>query len=158
MAWAAYTAPMLMGIVQFSEGVRDAGRLVSTTWASLRRSLAVGGLAAAILVVFAHPLLSLLGKQYAESSADALRWLAAGLVPYAVLQAYNAVCRARGCYAEAIIVGVTLGVALCAAALWAADRGASAMALAWLVVLAIGAAAVGVRLLAILRRVTQEAR
>ncbi len=158
MAWAAYTAPMLMGIVQFSEGVRDAGRLVSTTWASLRRSLAVGGLAAAVLVIFAHPLLSLLGEQYAESSAEALRWLAAGLVPYAVLHAYNAVCRARGIYAEAIIVGVTLGVALCASALWAADRGPSAMALAWLVVLAIGAVAVGVRLLAVLRRITQEAR
>jgi hypothetical protein len=32
------------------------------------------------------------------------------------------------------------------------------MALAWLVVLSIGAAAVGIRLLAVLRRVTQDAR
>jgi O-antigen/teichoic acid export membrane protein len=126
MAWAAYSAPMLMGIVQFSEGVRDPDRLVSTTWASLRLSLAVGGLAAAVLIVLAHPLLSLLGERYADSSAGALRWLAAGLVPYAVLQAYNAVCRARGRYAEAIVVGVTLGAALCASALWASDRGASA--------------------------------
>ena len=39
MAWAAYPAPTLMGIVQFSEGVRDADRLVPTTWASLRWSL-----------------------------------------------------------------------------------------------------------------------
>ncbi len=38
------------------------------------------------------------------------------------------------------------------------DRGASDMALAWLVVLTIGAAAVGLRLIAILRRVTQETR
>jgi len=158
MAWAAYSAPMLMGIVQFSEGVRDPDRLVSTTWASLRLSLAVGGLAAVVLVILAHPLLSLLGERYADSSAGALRWLAAGLVPYAVLQAYNAVCRARGSYTEAIAVGVTLGVTLCAAALWAADRGATTMALAWLVVLSIGAAAVGLRLLAILRRVRQDAR
>ncbi|MDQ1060583.1 O-antigen/teichoic acid export membrane protein [Arthrobacter globiformis] len=158
MAWAAYTAPMLMGIVQFSEGVRDPDRLVSTTWASLRWSLAVGGLAAAVLALFAHPLLSLLGERYADSSADALRWLAAGLVGYAVLQAYNAVCRARGRYAEAIVVGLTLGIALCAAALSAADRGASAMALAWLVVLSTGAAAVGLRLVAVLRRVTRDAR
>jgi O-antigen/teichoic acid export membrane protein len=158
MAWAAYTAPTLMGIVQFSEGVRDANRLVSTTWASLRWSLAVGGLAAVVLVVFAHPLLSLLGERYADASSGALRWLAAGLVPYAVLQAYNAVCRARGLYAEAIVVGVTLGVALCASALSAADRGASAMALAWLVVLSIGAAAAGLRLVAVLRHVTQEER
>ncbi|MFP3463303.1 polysaccharide biosynthesis protein [Arthrobacter globiformis] len=158
MAWAAYTAPVLMGIVQFSEGVRDADRLVSTTWASLRWSLALGGVAAAILVLLAHPLLSLLGERYADSSAGALRWLAAGLVPYAVLQAYNAACRARGRYAEAIVVGVTLGVALCTAALSAADRGASAMALAWLVVLTIGAAAAGIRLVTVLRRATQDAR
>jgi O-antigen/teichoic acid export membrane protein len=158
MAWAAYTAPMLMGIVQFSEGVRDPDRLVSTTWASLRWSLAVGGLAAAVLALLARPLLSLLGERYADASADALRLLAAGLVGYAVLQAYNAVCRASGRYTEAINDGVTLGTALCASALMAAGTGPSAMALAWLVVLSVGAAAVGLRLLAILRRVTREAR
>jgi Na+-driven multidrug efflux pump len=147
-----------MGIVQFSEGVRDPGRLVSTTWASLRLSLAVGGLAAAVLVILAHPLLSLLGKRYADASAGALRWLAAGLVAYAVLQAYNAVCRARGRYVEAILVGVVLGAALCVSALWAADRGATAMALAWLVVLSSGAAVVGLRLVAVLRRVKKEAQ
>ncbi|WP_026549070.1 oligosaccharide flippase family protein [Arthrobacter sp. Br18] len=157
MAWTAYTAPMLMGIVQFSEGVRDPARLVSTTWASLRWSLAVGGSAAVVLALFARPLLGLLGEQYADASAGALRWLAAGLVAYAVLQAYNAVCRARGLYVEAIVVGVTVGVALCASALSVADRGASAMALAWLVVLSIAAVAVGVRLVAVLRRVTQDA-
>jgi O-antigen/teichoic acid export membrane protein len=158
MAWAAYQAPMLMGIVQFSEGVRDADRLVPTTWASLRWSLAIGGLGAAVLIVLARPLLSLLGERYADSSAGALRWLAAGLVPYAVLQAYNAVCRARGRYAEAIVVGMTLGIALCVSALSAAESGASAMALAWLVVLSIGAAAVGLRLLAVLRHVRKDIR
>ncbi|TDL33290.1 polysaccharide biosynthesis protein [Arthrobacter nitrophenolicus] len=157
MAWAAYTAPMLMGIVQFSEGVREPDRLVATTWATLRWSLAVGGLAAVVLVIFARPLLHLLGEQYADASAGALRLLAAGVVAYAVLQAYNAVCRACGRYVEAISVGVTLAVALCTAALWAADRGSSAMALAWLVVLSTGAAAVGLRLLAVLRRVQKEA-
>jgi O-antigen/teichoic acid export membrane protein len=156
MAWAAYTAPMLLGIVQFSEGVRNPGRLVATTWASFRWSLVIGGLGAVVLVVFAHPLLHLLGDRYADSSTGALRLLAAGLVPYAVLQAYNSVCRVRGRYAEAIVVGVTLGVALCAAALLAADSGASAMALAWLVVLSIGAAGAGLRLVAVLRHVKKE--
>ncbi|MGX9901852.1 lipopolysaccharide biosynthesis protein [Arthrobacter sp. SA17] len=158
MAWAAYTAPVLMGIVQFSEGVREPDRLVSTTLASLRLSLIVGGLAAAVLVLLADPLLGLLGERYAESSAGALRWLAAGLVPYAVLQAYNAVCRALGHYVEAIVVGVMLGTALCGSALWVADKGAAAMALAWLVVLSVGAAAMGLRLVAVLRRVRQDAR
>jgi O-antigen/teichoic acid export membrane protein len=158
MAWAAYTAPMLMGIVQFSEGVREPDRLVSTTWATLRWSLAIGGLGAAVLIVFAHPLLHLLGDRYADASAGALRWLAAGVVAYAVLQAYNSVCRARGLYLEAIVVGVVLAVALCVSALSAAEMGASAMALTWLVVLSIGALAVGLRLVAVLRRVKQEVR
>jgi O-antigen/teichoic acid export membrane protein len=158
MAWAAYTAPMLMGIVQFSEGVREPGRLVATTWATLRWSLAIGGLGAIVLIVFARPLLHLLGDRYADASAGALRWLAAGVVAYAVLQAYNAVCRARGRYAEAITVGVVLAVALCVAALSAAESGPSAMALTWLVVLSIGALAVGIRLLAVLRHVKQEVR
>ena len=158
MAWAAYTAPVLMGIVQFSEGVRDPARLVSTTGASLRWSLIVGGLAAVVLVLFARPLLGLLGERYADASAGALQLLAAGLVPYAVLQAYNAVCRARGRYTEAIVVGVTLGSTLCTAALLAAGSGATTMALAWLVVLSVGAAAVGARLLMVLRRIKLEAQ
>lgn len=156
IAWAAYTAPMLMGIVQFSEGVRAPDRLMSTTLASLRWSLAVGGMAAVVIIVLAHPLLGLLGERYAEASAGALRWLAAGLVPYAVLQAYNAVCRARGRYAEPIVVGIVLGTALCISALWAANGGSSAMALAWLVMLSIAAAAIGLRLLVVLRRLRQE--
>ncbi len=158
MAWAAYTAPMLMGIVQFSEGVRDPDRLVSTLLRSFRWSLAFGCLAAVILGVLARPLLSLLGDNYADSSTVALRLLAIGVVPYAVLQTYNAVCRVRGRYVEPILVGVTLGTAVSASALLAADMGASTMALAFLTALSAGAALIGLRLIAILRNVKREAR
>lgn len=157
MAWAAYTAPMLIGIVQFSEGVREPGRLAVTTWASFRWSLIVGGFSAAVLIVFAHPLLHLLGDRYANASTDTLRLLAAGVVAYAVLQAYNSVCRVLGRYTEAIAVGVTLGTALCVSALLGADSGSSAMALAWLVVLSAGALIIGLRLIAILHRTKKEA-
>jgi O-antigen/teichoic acid export membrane protein len=158
MAWAAYTAPMLMSIVQFSEGVRDPGRLVPKFLAGFRWSLALGCVAAVVLVVFARPLLHLLGENYADSSTVALRLLAIGVVPYAVLQAYNAVCRIRGRYLEPIIVGVVVGTAVSAAALLAADSGAGAMALSFLLALSGGAAVVGMRLIAILRRVRREAR
>ncbi|TDK25589.1 polysaccharide biosynthesis protein [Arthrobacter crusticola] len=158
MAWAAYTAPMLMGIVQFSEGVRDPGRLISTVLRSFRWSLAFGCLAAIVLAALARPLLHLLGDNYADSSTVALRLLAVGVVPYAVLQTYNAVCRIRGRYVEPILVGMTVGTTVSAAALLAADRGASAMALSFLVALTAGAAVVGLRLVAILRRVRQEAQ
>ncbi|MBT2567554.1 polysaccharide biosynthesis protein [Arthrobacter sp. ISL-85] len=157
MAWAAYTAPMLIGIVQFSEGVRDPGRLAATTWTSFRWSLVIGSLAAVVLIVFAHPLLHLLGDRYANESTVALRLLAAGLVAYAVLQAYNSVCRVLGRYTEAIVVGVLLGTALCVFALVSAESGSTAMAFAWTLVLYIGAVAVGIRLLAILRRAQKEA-
>ncbi|MDQ0662314.1 O-antigen/teichoic acid export membrane protein [Arthrobacter ulcerisalmonis] len=157
MAWAAYTAPMLMGIVQFSEGVREPGRLAATTWASFRWSLLVGGLAAVVLIVLAHPLLHLLGDRYANASTVTLRLLAAGVVAYAVLQAYNSVCRVLGRYTESIVVGVALGAALCVSALVAASNGSSAMALAWLVVLTVGAVVIGLRLIAILRRTKKEA-
>ncbi len=120
--------------------------------------LAVGGLAAVVLIVFAHPLLNLLGDEYADSSTGALRLLAAGVVPYAVLQAYNSVCRVRGRYTEAIVIGVALGTALCVSAMLAAESGPTAMALTWLVVLAIGSTAIGLRLVAVLRRVTKDAR
>ena len=157
MAWAAYTAPMLIGIVQFSEGVRDPQRLAASTWASFRWSLAIGGLAAVFLVVFAHPLLHLLGDRYANASTGALRLLAAGLLAYAVLQAYNSVCRVLGLYTESIAVGVVLGAALCVSALMAAERGSTAMALDWLLVLSAGAVLIGIRLITILRRVKKEA-
>jgi O-antigen/teichoic acid export membrane protein len=157
MAWAAYTAPMLIGIVQFSEGVREPARLAATTWASFRWSLLFGGLAAMVLIVLAHPLLHLLGDRYANASTSTLRLLAAGVVAYAVLQAYNSVCRVLGLYTESIAVGVILGAALCSSALLAAGNGSSAMALAWLVVLSVGAVIIGLRLIAILRRTKKEA-
>jgi hypothetical protein len=79
------------------------------------------------------------------------------VVAYAVLQAYNSVCRVLGRYTESIIVGVTLGAALCVSALLGADSGSSAMALAWLVVLSAGALVIGLRLIAILHRTKKEA-
>ena len=151
MAWAAYSAPVLMGVVHFSEGVRDPSGLGRTTRTSLTWSIGTGLAIAAVLALGATPLLHLMGAEYAEQSSGALRWLAAGLVAYAVLQAYNAVCRSRGRFAEAIAVGAGLGGLLCSATLSVSGRGVTAMALAWVSVLAAGSVFASLRLMMMLR-------
>ena len=154
MVWAAYSAPVLMGIVHFSEGVRDPGRLGRTTRLSIGWSLASGAAIAAVLALAASPLLRLMGGAYSDQSATALRLLAVGLVGYAVLQGYNAVCRSQGRYAEGIGFGAVLAVLLCAVPLAVADRGVTDMAVAWLAVLTAGSAVAGVRLASMVRRGT----
>lgn len=154
MVWAAYSAPVLMGIVHFSEGVRDPHRLRRTTRVSIGWSLATGAVIAVVLAVAASPLLRLMGGAYSHQSATALRLLAVGLVGYAVLQGYNAVCRSQARYAEGIGFGSTLAVLLCAVPLAVADRGVTAMAVAWLAVLTAGSTVAAVRLASMVRRGT----
>ena len=60
-----------------------------------RRAWSSGG-AAVLLAVLAHPLLAVIGAEYADASATALRVLTLGLIPFAVWQCYNARCRATG--------------------------------------------------------------
>jgi O-antigen/teichoic acid export membrane protein len=151
MAWAAYSAPVLMGVVQFAEGVRAPERLGRTSRTSLWWSLGVGTGIAVVLAVGASPLLHLLGGDYSEQSATALRLLVLGLLGYAVLQTYNAACRARARLREAIAVNATLGVFLCALTLSVADSGVGAMALAWVCVLGAGSVLAGLRLVVLLR-------
>jgi O-antigen/teichoic acid export membrane protein len=152
MAWIVYTAPIQVGLVQFAAGVRHPERLGHLTRVAVGWSLALGGAMAAGLLVLAEPLLGLMGEAYAESSVTSLRLLTIGLLPYAVLQAYNAVCRARGLFAEGIGSGVLLGILLCTATVAVADRGATAMAVAWVSGLTVGAGWATLRLVRILRR------
>jgi O-antigen/teichoic acid export membrane protein len=149
MAWVAYTAPVAVGLAQFSAIVRQPERLRETTADALRWSLLLGGAIACVLIVVAGPVLSLLGAEYAASSTGALRVLALGLAPYAVLQAYNAVCRATGRLTEATVTGVVLGVVACGAAAATADQGATTMAVAWVGSFAAGAIWCGLRTLRI---------
>ena len=80
------------------------------------------------MVVLARPLLHLMGARYADASTGALRLLAIGLIPYAVIQSYNSVCRVRSRLREAIAVNAVLGVALCTVTVSVARHGPTAMA------------------------------
>jgi O-antigen/teichoic acid export membrane protein len=101
--------------------------------------LVLGGSAAVLLAVFAHPLLSLIGAEYADASTNALRVLTVGLIPFAVWQSYNARCRAAGLVREGIIAGLALAGGICLASVWAAPRGSTALAIAWVTSSALGA-------------------
>ncbi len=154
MAWVAYSTPVLVGLVQFAEGVKDPGRLARSTRSGLGWSLLVGAGISVVMVVLARPLLHLMGARYADASTGALRLLAIGLVPYAVIQSYNSVCRVRSRLREAITVNAALGIALCTVTVSVAQRGPTAMAAAWLTCLCVGAVVAGFRAIRLVRGVT----
>jgi O-antigen/teichoic acid export membrane protein len=151
MAWVVYSAPVQVGLVQFAEGVRRPDRLVRAVRSGILWSLLVGGGIGVVLFAAAGQLLRLMGSEYSDASADALRVLVIGLVPYAVLQAYSAVCRARGKLGEAVVFGTVLGTIVCVAVVIVAPRGPMAMAAAWVGSFAVGALWATTRLVRLLR-------
>lgn len=151
MAWVVYNAPVQVGLVQFADGVRRPDRLVQTVRTGIRWSLLIGGGIGVVLFAAADQLLRLMGSEYSDASAAALRVLVIGLVPYAVLQAYSAVCRARGKLGEAVMFGTVLGTVVCVAVVTVAPRGPLAMAVAWVGSFAVGAVWAIIRLVQLLK-------
>ena len=139
LAWVAYTVPVQVGLVQFSEGVRRPDELRTTLRSGFASGLLLGGVAAALVAILAHPLLALIGADYAGASATALRVLCLGIVPFAVWQSYNARCRAAGRVREGVVAGLVLAASTCTATVWAAPRGSTALAVAWLTTSTLGA-------------------
>ena len=139
LAWVAYTVPIQVGLVQFSEGVRRPDQLGRTVRSGLAWGLLLGGGAAALVGVAAYPLLLLIGADYADASATALRVLALGIVPFTVWQTYNARCRAVGLVGEGVLAGVALACLICVTTVAVAPHGSTALALAWVSSSSVGA-------------------
>jgi O-antigen/teichoic acid export membrane protein len=139
LAWVAYAVPVQVGLVQFSEGVRRPQELGRTVRSGFASGILLGGPAAVVLVVFAHPLLALIGAEYADASASALRVLALGIIPFAVWQSYNARCRAAGQVREGVVAGLVLATTICGATVWVAPQGSTALAVAWVASSSLGA-------------------
>jgi len=152
MAWAAFTAPISVGMVQFADMVREPGRSREIVRSGVVWSLALGGSLCLVLVIGANVLLSLLGSEYADASATALRILVVGLLPFVVLQAYNAQCRAGNRTGEATVLGLLVLVSVTVGAALLADRGATAIAVLWVGCTSVAAVWAGVRLRMLLRR------
>ena len=157
MVWAAFTAPISVGMVQFADIVRrpqDAGRIVLI---GLKWSLLLGGALCLVLVVAAGPLLGLLGGRYADASTGALRVLTLGLAPFVVLQAYNAYCRATARTREATVLGLLLLVVVSVGTAIVGSQGPLAVAVVWVTATALASVFAGTRLLSVLQRSEEAA-
>jgi O-antigen/teichoic acid export membrane protein len=152
MAWAAFTAPISVGMVQFADLVRAPERAREIVRSGVVWSLVLGGALCLVLVVGADVFLSLLGKGYAEASVTALRVLVIGLVPFVVIQAYNAQCRALSRTREATVLGMLVMAAVCVGTAVLAGRGTTAVAVLWVGCTGAAALWAGYRLRVLLRR------
>jgi O-antigen/teichoic acid export membrane protein len=100
-----------------------------------------------LIAALAHPVLHLLGPQYADQGATPLRLLLLGVLPLAGVSASYAQCRARGRLAEAIGLAAVAGLgAVALPAMAGTQYGLAGMAVAWVAVLTIAAGWAGMRL------------
>jgi O-antigen/teichoic acid export membrane protein len=133
MAWVVMIIPVSAGQTLFAEAARSPERIAQVTRHGLMTSLGLGIPAAAAMAILAHLALSLLGVQYADAGETALRILVITVIPFTLLQAYFALCRARGQLREAILAGGLSGALAVTAAILAGQVGGlTAMAVAWL--------------------------
>jgi O-antigen/teichoic acid export membrane protein len=151
MAWLALTAPVSVGMVQFADLVRRPDDAVAVIRQGVIWSTLLGGALFVVLAAGASLFLALLGEGYADASVTAVRLLALGLLPFILVQAYNAFCRATGHTLEATLVGLFVTVAVCAGTVLVGSAGTSALALVWVVSITTGALAAVVRLRVLLR-------
>jgi O-antigen/teichoic acid export membrane protein len=153
MAWVVMIIPVSAGQTLFAEAARDPANAMRATRHGIATSLGLGVPAAIAVVIFANIALSLMGARYAAAGDLALRILVLTVLPFTVIQAYFAICRARRQLGEAVVVGTLSGIAAVAAALVAGSiAGLAAMATAWVVVQSVTAAFCGLRLLSSVRR------
>jgi len=146
-AWVVFITPLSVGVALFAEGSHRPKAMSGATTQALRISLIFGGGGAAVLWLFATPVLDLLGPEYAEAGTTPLRILLFGVVPMAFTSAYYARCRARGRLGEAIAIGVLGGLAaVVVTAIAGVEHGLSGMAIAWVAVQTVISGWAGMRL------------
>jgi O-antigen/teichoic acid export membrane protein len=134
MAWVAFNAPISVGMVQFNDIVRHPARARRVVRQGAVWALALGGPLSLVIAAGAGTLLSLLGDGYADASVTALRILLLGLLPFTVLQAYNALCRGVGRTAEAVALGLVLMSAVAVGTVLTGDQGSATVAVMWVAV------------------------
>lgn len=147
MAWVVFVIPIQVGMTSFAEIAREperAGRIIRH---GIRTSLAVGVAGGLFVMVFAGPLLGLLGSGYSGAGALPLRILVIGIIPLTFIQAYFSYCRARRRLGEAFALGIVNCIAsIVAPAAAGVAGGLVAMGTAWLAVQAVSAIVAGARL------------
>jgi O-antigen/teichoic acid export membrane protein len=135
-AQAAF-AEITNGAASFASGMRK------SAWSTA--ALSIGP--TIVLIAFAHPILSLMGQDYAEAGTLPLRLLAFGILPQVAFELYVLAKRVTLELAEPNIVFLINGAASIGAATYGARiHGLVGVATGWLIVDAITALWAGVRL------------
>lgn len=133
MAWVLYFVPISSGLTLFAEATHNPDGMRAAVRQSLVWSIAIGSAGAAVMVLAAPMLLSILGERYADMGTQPLRILAIAVLPIALTQAYFAVSRACAQLREALIAGAICAVVSVALASFAGWRfGLTGIATAWL--------------------------
>lgn len=152
MAWVIFIVPIQVGMTLFAEIAHEPSALPAATRRAVRTALLVGVPGAVAIALLAHPLLSLLGPEYARAGVGPLRILVVGLVPMVFVQVYYANCRGVGRLGEAVTAAWLAGlISVGAAAVAGQAAGLAAMAAAWLAVQAAAAVFAVARLRALRR-------
>jgi len=148
VAWTIFTSLYYvgssMGLSLLAEGASDAGRLRSLAAdAAVMSVLPLLGLVA-LMLVFAHPIMSVFGAAYATEGAAILRVFTLASVVSAVLSIYLSIARTKGWMRSVAAAEVaTLVIALGAGALLVRNEGPIGMAHAWLLAMLVVTLGVG---------------
>jgi len=142
MAWVIYWVPNSVGIALFAEAATAPDHIATVARRALRATLLIGGSSAAMLAIFASPVLRIIGPEHAAEGTTPLRILLAGVLPMAVLQVHYAVARAGSRLRSALLVGASTAViGLVAAGVVGTRAGLAGVAAAWVVTISIAALA-----------------
>ncbi len=159
MAWVVMIIPISVGQTLFAEAAREPEQIPQATRHGLITALGLGLAAAAGMIVVARFALALLGSAYADAGENALRLLVLTVVPFSLIQAYYAICRARQRLTEATLAGVVFGTAAVSAAIAAGVAlGLTEMAAAWLGVQLVAGAWAAIRLRQLVREMALQPR
>ncbi len=156
VAWTivslTYLLPYHFTTVLYAVGSADSRVLRDKLRVTLRLSLGAGVIGIPVLIVIAHPLLTLFGSEYANQAALPLQILALGYFGSVLKNSYVAVCRVRDQISRAAwFATVTCVVRLVAGAVGALVDGLPGLAVALLVAMTIEGAAATPTVLRVIR-------
>ncbi|GAA4110863.1 hypothetical protein GCM10023067_08560 [Aminobacter aganoensis] len=149
VAWTIFTSLYYvgssMGLSLLAEGASDSGRLRTLAAdAAVMSVLPLLGLVV-LMLVFAHPVMSVFGAAYAAEGASILRVFTITSVVSAVLSIYLSIARTKGWMRSVAAVEVSLMVlALGAGAVLVRLQGPIGMAHAWLLAMLVVTCGIGV--------------
>ena len=120
MAGLVLIIPSSNALALFAEAAGASSALGQHVREMIVRSMAMGLPVVAVAVLLARPVLGLVGSAYASHGTAPLRLLVFSLLPVTFIEAYLAVCRARGhlfegFFAAAVTAVLTIGTGIAAA-------------------------------------------